>query len=677
MLQTLPSVCPLDCADTCSLTVTVADQQIVKVRGSQVNPITRGAICGKVSRYPEWVHGPDRLRKPLQRTGPKGAGQFARLTWEAALDLIYTRFTAIQQQHGPEAIVPLNYAGPHGFLAAGSMDLRFFHKLGASRLARRPLCGGVKSEAFMGTYGAVPLMRPEHVAAAQLIIVWGSNTTVSQMHLVPFIRTARKRGARLVVLDPRWVPIARQADLHLALRPGTDVVLAWAVAAELERLGGLDQAFIAQHVLGTEEFLEQARRWTPDAAAEVCGVEATQIRQLATLYRDTSPAVICPGTGLERNQNGGSGLRAICALPALAGKFGVQGGGILLGASAAFPKTLARLQGEDFVAPNTRTLNIVTLGRDLLDAHLAPPIHGLFIYNHNPLIVHPDQNTMKRALLRDDLFTVVCDVVMTDSARYADVVLPACSHFEYADLYASYGHHFLQRAEAVIPPVGEALPNTEIFRRLAHRFGFTEPAFQASDADLMDEALALDDARLQGIRPSQLPLDQALSMRFQDDDAVLFRTTLPATPSGKIELYSTALEKTYGLPLPRYKPVVSLYPLTLLTPSSDRRITSTFGNLAYSDEVWIEMHPQDAQTRDLCEGMLVRVWNDLGGVRLRLRLTEDVRPGVVCSPKGAWLRTSDNGQTVSALAPSHYADLCQGACFNDTRVEVGAVADVK
>jgi anaerobic selenocysteine-containing dehydrogenase len=254
-------------------------------------------------------------------------------------------------------------------------------------------------------------------------------------------------------------------------------------------------------------------------------------------------------------------------------------------------------------------------------------------------------------------------------------VLPACSHFEYADLYPSYGHHFLQRAEAVIPPVGEALPNTEIFRRLARRFGFTEPALQASDAALMDEALALDDTRLQGIRPSQLPLDQALPMTFQGGDAVLFRTTFPATPSGKIELYSMALEKTYGLPLPRYKPVVSPYPLTLLTPSSDRRITSTFGNLAYSDEVWLEMHPQDAGARDLCEGMLVRVWNDLGEVHLRLRLTEDVRPGVVCSPKGAWLRTSDNGQTVSALAPSHYADLCQGACFNDTHVEVAAMAE--
>jgi anaerobic selenocysteine-containing dehydrogenase len=674
MTQTLPSVCPLDCPDTCSLTVTVHEHQIVKVRGSQVNPLTHGAICGKVSHYPEWVHGPDRLQTPLLRTGPKGEGQFARLTWDEALDIIHSRFSAIQQQYGPEAIVPLNYAGPHGFLAAGSMDLRFFHKLGASRLARRPLCGGVKSEAFMGTYGAVPLMRPEHVAAAQLVIVWGNNVTVSQMHLRPFIRAAQKQGARLVVVDPRRVPIARQADLHLAIRPGTDVVLAWALAAELERLGGLDQAFMAQHVLGAEAFLAQARDWTPDEAAAVCGVEAAQIRQLAAWYRETSPAVICPGTGLERNQNGGSGVRALCALPALAGKFGVQGGGILLGASAAFPKTLARLQGEEFVPPNTRTLNIVTIGRDLLHPNLKPPIQGLFIYNHNPVLVHPDQNTMKRALLRDDLFTVVCDVVMTDSARYADVLLPACSHFEYADLYASYGHHFLQRAEAVIPPVGEALPNTEIFRRLARRFGFTEPAFQATDAELIDDALALTDPRLQGVRPSQLPLDQVLPMQFNGSEAMLFQTTVPTTPSGKIELYSATLEQKYGQALPQYRPVVSPYPLSLLTPASDQRTTSTFGDLRYSNDVWLDMHPHDAAARGLCDSMRVRVWNDLGEVHLRLRLTEDVRPGVVVSAKGAWLRTSDNGQTVSALAPAHYADLCDGACFNDARVEVAQLA---
>jgi anaerobic selenocysteine-containing dehydrogenase len=674
MLQTLPSVCPLDCPDTCSLSITVDDQQLVRVRGSRVNPLTRGAICAKVTHYPEWVHGPDRLRTPLQRTGAKGGGSFRRISWNAALDVVYERLMALRQAYGAEAILPLNYAGPHGLLAGGSMDLRFFHKLGASRLARRPLCAGVKGEAFVGTFGAVPTMRPEHVAHARLIIVWGDNVTVSHLHLMPIINAARQQGAKLVVVDPRRIRLARRADLHLAIKPGTDVVLAWALAAELERLGGLDHAFTAAHVLGAEAFLEQARRISVADAARECGIPEAQIQQLAQMYKTLSPAVICPGNGPERNQNGGSGLRAIFALPALAGKFGVLGGGVLQGAGMAFPKTLARLQREDFVQAGTRTINIVTVGRDLLDPHLQPPIKGLFIYNHNPVIVHPDQNTMKQGLRRDDLFTVVCDVVMTDSARYADIVLPACSHFEYADLYPAYGHHFLQRAEAVIPPVGEALPNTEIFRRLARRFGFTEPAFQASDTELMDEALALDDARLQGLTPSHLPLEQAVAMTFAGQDAVLFQTTFPHTPSGKIELQSSYLAKTYQRPLPTYRPVVSPYPLALITPSSEQRITSTFGNLPYSDAVWLDMHPQDATARQLTEGMLVRVWNDLGEVHLRVKITADVRPGVVCSPKGAWMRTSDNGQTVSALAPAHYADLNDGACFNDARVEVAALA---
>jgi anaerobic selenocysteine-containing dehydrogenase len=670
MAQTLPSVCPLDCADTCSMTVTVEDDRIVKVRGSRVNPLTRAAVCAKVTHYPEWVHGPDRLRTPLQRVGAKGEGDFVPITWHEALDLIYERFTAIGQEFGPQAILPLNYAGPHGFLAGGSMDLRFFHKLGATRLARRPLCGGVKSEAFIGTFGAVPLMRPEHVAHARLIIVWGNNVTVSQLHLMPLISAARKHGAKLVVVDPRRTQVARHADMHVPIKPGTDVVLAWALAAELERIGGLDDDFMARHVVGAEAFLEQARRMTIAEAAAVCGVAEDQICRLAEMYKNISPAVICPGNGPERNQNGGSGLRAIFALPALAGKFGVLGGGLLQGASSAFPKTPARLQGEEFVPTGTRTLNIVTIGRDLLNPDLQPPIKAVFIYNHNPVIVHPDQNTMKKALAREDLFTVACDVVLTDSVRYADVVLPACSHFEYADLYPAYGQHFLQRAEPVISPVAEALPNTEIFRRLAARFGFTEPAFRATDAELMDAALALDDVRLQGLRPSQLQLDNALLMTFEGEDAILFKTTFPQTPSGKIELQSTYLEQAYGRPLPTYQPVVSPYPLSLITPSSDQRTTSTFGNLKYSDTVWLDMHPQDASARGLTPGMRVRVWNDLGEVHLPLRITEEVCLGVVCSEKGAWFRTSNNGQTVSALAPSHYADLCAGACYNDARVEV-------
>jgi anaerobic selenocysteine-containing dehydrogenase len=317
----------------------------------------------------------------------------------------------------------------------------------------------------------------------------------------------------------------------------------------------------------------------------------------------------------------------------------------------------------------------VTIGRDLLDSQLTPPIKGLFIYNHNAVIVHPDQNTMRRGLLRRDLFTVVCDIVKTDTVLYADVVLPASSHFEYPDLYPAYGQHFLQRAEPVIPPVGESLPNTEIFRRLAKRFGFSDPAFQASDADLMDEALAQDDPRLRGLKPSGLAVDEALSMQFNDGDAMLFKTTFPKTPSGKIELQSSHLERAYKASLPTFRPVESRYPLTLISPASDKRTTSTFGGLRYNDEVWLDMHPQDAAARRLTDGMMVRVWNDLGEVHLRLRVSEDVRPGVICSLKGAWFRTSDNGQTVSALVPTHYADLCEGACFNDTRVEVDRLVE--
>ncbi|GIX47794.1 MAG: molybdopterin oxidoreductase [Candidatus Tectimicrobiota bacterium] len=677
MAQGLPSVCPLDCPDTCSLAVTVDNGRLVSVRGSYANPLTRGAICAKVTRYPQLVHGPHRLLTPLRRLGAKGEGRFGRLSWEEALDLIYARFTAICQAYGPQAILPLNYAGPHGLLAGGSLDRRFFHRLGASQLARRPLCGGVKEQAWLGTFGPVPLMRPEHVADARLIVVWGNNVTVSQLHLLPFIAAACRRGAKLVVVDPRRIPLARRADLHLAIRPGTDVVLAWALAAELERRGGLDHAFIAQHVLGAEAFLAQARRIPVAEAAALCGVEEAQIRQLAALYQAISPAVICPGNGPERNRNGGSGLRAIFALPALAGKFGVRGGGILLGASAAFPKTPERVQGPELCPPGTRTLNIVSVGRALTDATLQPPIQALFVYNHNPLIVHPEQNTLRRGLAREDLFTVVCDVVLTDTARYADVVLPACSHFEHPDLYPAYGHHFLQRAEAVLPPQGEALPNTEIFRRLARRFGFSDPVFEASDAELMDLMLDGDDPRLGGCRPSQLPVQQALSMTFAGDEAILFQTVFPRTPSGKIELYSTYLERTCGLPLPVYRPLASPYPLILISPGAAWRTNSTFGSLPSRDEGWLEMHPEDAAARQLRHGTWVRVWNDLGEVHLRLRITEAVRPGVVCSPKGAWLRTSPNGQTVSALAPAHYADLSEGACFNDARVEVAALPGVR
>ncbi|MDX1605357.1 MAG: molybdopterin-dependent oxidoreductase, partial [Candidatus Competibacterales bacterium] len=615
-----PSVCPLDCPDTCSLAVEVEDDRITAVRGSRANPFTAGAVCRKVAtQYPEFVHGPHRLRHPLRRTGPKGSGRFEPIGWDEALDRVHAGIGAVIDRYGPQAVAPFNYAGPHGLLAWDSMSLRFFHRLGATRLERGALCGGVRGEAYAATFGPVPGTPPQQVAEAGLVIVWGNNVSVCNLHLLRHINAARRRGARLVVIDPRRIRVAARADLHLAVRPGTDVILAWALAAELERIGGLDRDFIEASIHGFEPFMARAREYPPEVAAPICGVEAEAIRTLARWYRDTTPAVIAWGNGPERNRNGGSGLRAICALPALAGKFGVRGGGLVAASGHAFPRTPGRLTRPDLAPPGTRSLSILDVPRMVLDETADPPLRGLFIYNHNPLVVHPDQNRVRQALAHEALFTVGIDLTLTDSLRYADVILPACTHFEHADLFPAYGQQFLQRAEPVIPPVGESLPNTEIFRRLAARFGFDEPALRTTDEALMDEALDRADPRLQGQRPSALPVDRALAMHYRGEEPVLFRNVLPGTPSGRIELLSDDLATRRGCALPDYHPVVSDYPLTLISPAAEQRTTSTFGALGASDRAPpLQMHPDDASARGLTGGDRVRVWTELGEVHLSL-----------------------------------------------------------
>ena len=677
-LEERASVCTYDFPDTCSLSVGVDEGHIVRVRGSNAVPYTAGVICNKVARYTgDFVHGAQRLLHPLRRTGPKGSGEFARISWEEALGEIYERVRAVIGRWGPQAVMPLNYAGPHGFLAGDSMSLRFFHRLGATQLYRRALCGGVRSEAWAGTYGAVPGCPPEFAEHARLNILWGNNATATNLHLVRSVRRAKRAGGRLVVVDPLRTKIAEQADLHLQLLPGTDVLLAWSVAAELERSGALDDAFIAANVLGFEEFMARARGWPAARAAKACGLEESQILTFARWLAEARPLVLAPGNGLERGRNGGSGIRAAIALPALLGKLGKRNG-IVLAASNAFPKTPARLQRPDLLPAGTRTLNINDIGRHLADDDIDPPLRALFIYNHNPIVVHPDQNRMRRGLAREDVFAVGIELTMTESIAHCDVVLPAATHFEYADLYPSYGHHWLQRAEPVIPPLGESLPNTEIFRRLAVRFGFTEACFIAGDAELMDEAVEMADPRLNGIRPSEIPTRQALQMRGPDGDPLsLFDNIFPATPSGKVELKSEVLAERWGADalLPGWRPSPAIYPLRLISPASDRRISSTLGDLAGSRRAPpLLMNPADAARRRLEEGSQVRVWNERGEVVLRLAVTDAVRPGVVASEKGAWVATSPTGQTISALVSADLkADLAEGACFNDTPVEVSAV----
>ena len=669
------SVCTFDCPDTCSLNVVVTDGRIVKVRGSDAAPYTAGVICNKVAReMTEFVHGPGRLRHPLRRIGPKGVGHFEQISWDAAIHDIHRGVSEVIERWGPQAVMPLNYAGPHGLLAGDSMSSRFFNRLGATQLYRRALCGGVRSEAWSGTYGAVPGCPPEFAEAAKLNILWGNNATVTNLHLVRCVRKSKRAGGRLVVVDPLRTKIAEQADLHLQLLPGTDVLLAWSLAAELERSGSLNAAFIAAHILGAEDFMARARQWPVARAAAVCGLKENDILTLAHWLTESEPLVLAPGNGLERGRNGGSAVRAAIALPALLGKLG-RGSGVVLGASNAFPKTPARLQRPDLIPDGTRTLNINDIGRHLAKDDLDPPLRALFIYNHNPIVVHPDQNRMLRGLTRPDVFVVGIELTMTESMNYCDVVLPAATHFEYVDLYPSYGHHWLQRAEAVIPPVGEALPNTEIFRRLAARFGFDEPCFKATDEELIDDAVDAGDARFLGARPSTIPTERAVEMTGQDGmPLVLFDNLFPSTPSGKIELKSQTLADRWGAAaiLPDWRERVVSYPLMLISPASDKRISSTLGGLVPSHHPPpLLMNPQDAAQRDLRQGIEVRLWNERGEVILPLAVSEAVPPGVVASEKGAWLATSRTGQTISALVSADLkADLAEGACFNDTQVEV-------
>jgi anaerobic selenocysteine-containing dehydrogenase len=674
------SVCTLDCPDTCSLTVSVDGGRIVKVRGSEAMPLTDGVICNKVAHHTvPFVHGEQRLQYPMRRVGSKGSGRFERITWEAALDLIHERVSDVISRWGREAVMPLNYAGPHGLLSMDSMSLRFFHKLGASQLYRRSMCGAVRTEAWTGTYGAVPGIGPEAAAGAKLNVVWGNNATVANLHLVRNVRRALRSGGRLVVVDPLRTKIAEQADLHLAVRPGTDVVLGFALAAELERIAAHDRAFIEANVLGYDEFMQQARPWTPEKAAEVTGVAADDIRQLATWMAEADPLVVTLGNGLERGRNGGSGIRAAIALPALMGKLDARNG-LVLGAGNAFPKTPAKLGRPDLLPGPTRTLDIVDAGRHLTEDDISPPLKALFIYNHNPIVVHPDQNRMKRGLAREDVFMAGIEIAMTESMAYCDVVLPAATHFECDDLYGAYGHHWLQRAEAVISPVGEALPNTEIFRRLAVRFGFDDPALKASDRELMEDAVDATHPAMQGQRPSEISTRSALRMRSADGRPLaLFDTHRPGTPSGKVELVSDVLKDRWGeaARVPAFRPRDERYPLMLISPASDKRVSSTLlgaGGVA-SEAPPLMMHPDDASARGLAQASRVRVFNDLGEVILPLQVTDAVPRGVVASEKGAWIATSPTGQTISALASATLrADLAKGACYNDTGVEVAAVA---
>jgi anaerobic selenocysteine-containing dehydrogenase len=660
--STVRTACPLDCPDSCSLHVTVERGRVVEIGGSHEAASTEGYICGKVRHFDQRVYGTERLQHPALRKGRKGSADFERLTWDEALDLIARKMGEARDRFGAESVLPYYYGGSNGLLTNEFEDARFFRRFGASRLART-ICAAPTGAAATGMYGKMPGVAYDDYEAARLIVVWGCNPSASGIHLVSHIKRAQKNGARLVVIDPRRTPLARQADLHLALRPGTDLPVALAIIGDLFARGRADDAFLAAHATGVAELRDRASAWTIERAAGEAGVRAEDLATLAEWYGTISPAVIRCGWGQERNRNGGSATLAILALPAVAGKFGVRGGGYTMSNSAAWGITAESL--IDVPAPSSRVVNMNHLGRALTE-FADPPISVLFVYNCNPLATAPDQNRVRRGLEREDLFTVVHEQVMTDTARYADLILPATTFLEHYDIAKGYGAYHLQLVQPVIDAVGESRPNQDLFRELGARLGLCEGCDELGEtAGLMEVAAKLPDdlgAAVLEQRPAAAP---------GNGRPVQFVDVLPRTPDRLVHLFPPALaaEARGGLYVYASDPATAAFPLSLISPASPHTVSSTLGELRPTT-ARVKINPDDAQPRSIGDGDAVRIFNELGEVHCEADVTPEVRPGTLSLAKGLWTRSTFNGATSNALVPDRLTDIAEGACFNDARVQI-------
>ncbi len=655
------TACPLDCPDCCSLAVTIERGRVVKIDGSRVAPSTDGYICGKVRRFDRRIYSEDRLLYPAVQRGTKGRGTWNRITWDEALDMIVSKMRESAAKHGAESVLPFYYGGSNGLLTNELEDARMFRRFGASRLART-VCAAPTSEAARALYGKMAGVAYEDYESAKLIVIWGANPSASGIHLVPHLKRAQQNGARMVVIDPRRTALARQADLHLAVKPGTDLPVALSLINKFFTSGRADQAFLDQHTTNADQLRTLAAAWDFDRAAAESGIPAADLETLFNWYADTSPAVIRSGWGQERNRNGGGATMAILALPAVAGKFGVRGGGYTMSNSAAW-----NIKAEELVAvpqARTRTINMNQLGRALTDLN-DPPITTLFVYNCNPLATMPDQNRVLAGLRREDLFTVVFDQVMTDSAKYADLVLPATTFFEHYDVAKGYGAYHLQVVRPVIEPVGESRSNHEVFHELGARLGLSE----RDHHDLGDTGALLDAASRMPAAARAALLDEGPSAAPAGGRPIQFVDVFPNTTDRKVHLAPTDLDSRRSAYHYDIDPATSAFPLALISPASERTISSILAEFR-PGTVSMKMHPDDAQARGITEGDEVRVFNDLGEVHCLVNVTPEVRPGVVSIPKGLWTKSTINGQTANALAPDTLADLGGGACFNDARVQV-------
>ncbi|MEX1105959.1 MAG: molybdopterin-dependent oxidoreductase [Ilumatobacteraceae bacterium] len=636
------TACTLDCPDTCSLAVTVIDGRIERIDAAPGNALTDGWICAKVKRHAERVYAPERVQTPLVRTGRKGSGEFRPATWDEALGLVASRLRTAIDETGPSSVVAFTYNSSAGAVERSSATEALFAALG-STVAEHTICAHTAGAAWSSVYGDMPSADPLDVVDARLVVIWGANPTVSNTHFPPLVQRAVDAGARLVVIDPRRTAMAARAHLHLAVRPGTDVVLAMAIAGAWERDGGIDRDFVARHTAGSDEFLAEAASWTLTEAAAVCGVEAADIATLAQWWATTRPAMLRIGWGPERNANGGAACRAILALPALGGHFGVPGSGVI-GAT-----------DTDLIGATRRWPVVEAPARDSVPMHrigawMAPDsgtdVSVLFVQGANPVLMCPDQRAVVAAFERDDVFTVVHEQVLTDTARYADVVLPATTAFEVNDVVASYGSYTVQPVRPVIEPVGASRSNDDTGLALARAMGF--------DWQFGDLTDVIDDAGPRAVTAGRQFVDVA--------------------PTHDIDRPGRAVLVDPGQGVPRHVAVPADGPLTLITPASSKLINSMFGEFQ-SPSIGVRLHPDDAAARGLEAGQAVRVANRLGSVVVPLEVGPDVRPGVAVMSKGVWLRNheaDDTGATwgVNVLTPATADALVGGACFNDATVEV-------
>ncbi len=659
------TTCVLDCPDGCALEVEIEDGRVRSV-GPDRSAGTE-FICGKVAGFDRRLYHRDRILTPLRRRGAKGGGDFEPISWDAALDELSGRLGEARDRWGGESILPYHYGGSNGLLTDELIDDLLFARLGASRLAKT-ICAVPATEVALGMYGKMPGVAFEDYPRAQCIVIWGANPKGSNIHLVPQLREAKRRGAFIAAIDPRRNFGAPEIDLHLPVLPGQDLPLALAMINWWRREGALDERFLAASTTGAETLLKRAAGWPLARAAAVCGVEADAIRELAKRLAESSPAVVRCGWGLERNRNGGQAVAAVLAIPALLGKFGVRGGGYTLSNNGGSRFDPAAVIGS--LDWRTRRLNMTQLARQLdpeSGEPLEPPVKVLFVYNANPVATVPRQGVLERGLGRDDLYTVVHDQVMTDTARWADLVLPAATFLEGTDLKVSYGEYVAGGLRPVVAPAGEARTNMQLFGALGQRLGFGDAAFAWSDAEILERATAA--LELDGRRAATAVATGGRDRYdFGGATPIQFDSVRPRTVDGKVHLTPDALG-----PQPfAWQAPDDDYPLALVTPASSRLVTSMFGETSV-DRLTMTIHPEDAHGRGLASGDRVRVFNAIGEVHCVARVDDSVRPGVVSMPKGAWRRSSLNGATSTALCPDDAQVVGDAACFNDARVEIEAL----